>query len=223
MSKLRKGLGIKVFATFFSFLILSSCVDDTVSQKTNTFLLPTLKNTEPVADSVIGQILDKESFFGRSTTSMNTEAAVSAVYEGYEDFNFVYVPDLHNANRFYLYTFHEGELTNGVATLINNESSLVYYTTTGAVEYQFEDNFLVGMNVSNNDVSITGKSASEEEPCSLNKLGEGFLDCGDALEDQLSDAVGEIGAVIALGACSLWVVCRGSVAVVCTTLAVANC
>lgn len=208
----------QILTIIFSLLLVTSCNNEEVLTPEMESIFPKVASTQKISQSQLNQIGTIELANGRSMQSLDIESSVSAVYENYEAFEFVYVPYQTKKNFYLLYTFKNGQLSKNVMEIEERDNQLIYTTAVGTINVNFEGNKVLGVSTNLSSNHPNGRTA-----CSLNDLASSYGDCGNAINEQLTDAVGSFGALVAEVGCSLWVVCRGSVIVACSAMAAAEC
>jgi len=202
----------------FLLLLVTSCNNEEALTPEMESIFPKVASTQKISQSQLNQIGTIELANGRSMQSFDIESSISAVYENYEAFEFVYVPYQSKKNFYMLYTFKNGQLSKNVMEIEERDNQLIYKTALGTIKVNFDGNKVLGVSTNLSSDHPNGRTA-----CSLNDLAKSYGDCGKAINEQLTDAVGSFGALVAEVGCSLWIVCRGAVIVTCSALAASEC
>lgn len=151
--------------------------------------------------------------------------AVAAIYEGYENFEFIYIPKLDKSNEYDVFVTKHGKLSKIKFSIENNQNSFIIHTNAGFINVELNDNHIEDVKIEERGVTleslaVNARATSEDTDC--NPAGS-FLDCTDAVINQARDTFGDVGGLAFDIGCSLWVVCRGAFVTVCVTYAVADC
>ena len=213
----------KFIVILFAFFTLGiySCEPEQTETEQNLTYLPRVLSSDNANSSYLIKIKNLNiSLNGRINESLNFTDAITATYEGYEEMEFVYVSSNEASNIYHLYIFKKGILSENVLTIENNPDSMKISNEAGSINVDIEDNIVKDVNVNyysiNERTECDGCGEGDDDDCGL---AEGWLECHDAVQEQLVDAVGSWGAAAFDIGCSIWVVCRGAYAVACATYA----
>ncbi|MCE7864500.1 MAG: hypothetical protein DYG99_13240 [Bacteroidetes bacterium CHB5] len=208
----------KPFVLLFATLTFGifSCGPEQVDSKQSVTYLPSVLTTSSISTDHLTTIKKlNSSSRGRTYESLDFNAAIVATYDGYEGMELVYIPDLSTDDSFAVYTFRSGELIDLVLTIENTEEKMVVKSDAGTIVYNIDKNL-----ITNTDIKFYSNFEAKTSGCNL---ASDFMACGSAVQDQLVEAVGSWGALAFDIGCSLWVVCRGAVALSCAAYAGVQC
>lgn len=182
-------------------------------------IFPSVTNVSQISDKQTEAIYYFEGARQQFIKSFDIKSAISARYEGFEDFDFIFVPSKQDANTFQLYTLHKGKLVGNKIKLVNNENVLSVVSEVGYIDVNFDNNKVLGVHT---HVTQTYHNA-KKGGCTLNGIAGTYMDCGSEINRQLREAVGNVAAFTLEVGCSAWIVCRTSVVIACTAMAAGNC
>ncbi len=208
-----------------SFLYKCGLNDDNIEKQVQYY--PSVESESSLSTETASQIqtmLYGSNSNGRIKKTHDFTQAVSAIYEGYEDFEFVYIPKLDKSNEYDVFITKDGKLSTVKFTIENNQNSFTIHTNAGSVSVELDDNHLKDVKIEKSGVTLESLAANArttgESGC--NPAGS-FLDCTDAVINQARDLFGDVGGLAFDIGCSLWVVCRGAFLTACITYTVVDC
>ncbi len=205
---------IMLFA-FFSIGIYSCEQDQTIVDK-ELMELPRVLSTENTSSLYLTTIKDLNSNLkGRENETLNFSGAVTSTYNGFEGTELVFVPSSNSDKINTVYTFVNNQLVENILTIEITPNSIIYSNSAGSIT-------LTTLNNEITDVIIDYNSSTNGRIVDCG-LAEGFLECTNAIQDQLVEAIGAWGAIIFDAACAAWAPCAGSYIITCTALAAAGC
>ncbi len=207
---------------FISILIIgsnTSCDKETNNINADQTYLPSIIRTEPANNLQLQEIFKfRKTDYKQVENILDFESAISTVYEGYEEMEFVYIPSFLNDFTFEVYSFKEGKMLDYHLTIENHKNEMQVFTRIGSINFEIQNNLVVGAEVK----YYSNLNSRIEGDCSVEGVAGGFLDCADEVVNQSRSTFGDVGGLLLDAACSLWVVCRGAVLVACSTMAVAK-
>ncbi len=206
-----KSILLALFVLGFNYSCQET-IDNTENEQGN---FPAVKHTSTLSSTEITEITNLINGSSLSE-ALDFESAQTAIYEEYEHLLMAFVPYRNNGDNYHVFSFSEGVLSDFHYVLENEQGRMSMITSSATVNYLFTDHSISDIEIVYSSLVSSGRS----EECDV---AGGFLDCTNAIQDQVRERVGAWGTFAFDIACGLWVVCRGAVVVGCTALAVAEC
>jgi len=210
----------KLFVMLFAFLSVGiySCEPDQNLIEKELIELPSVLSTENASSSYLTEIKDLNSNLkGRVNETLNFSDAVTSTYQGFERTELVFVPSSNSDKISTVYTFVDNQLVENVLTIEITPNSIIYNNSAGSITLDTQNNEIIDIHIDHNS-STNGRINGDD--CSY---AEKFLECNDAVQEQLVDNVGAWGAIIFDVGCGLWAPCAGSYIIACVVSAIAEC
>ena len=202
-----------------ALLIISTSCTEEVEVQGKTKYLPGLESSFKTPDNVVNDIMQFNGFNGqRNNSLLNFSDATTSKYEGYEGLQLILVPKTGKDGEFVLYTSKKGELVNFVQDVAITDNSLTLINPAGESYYKFENNIVV-----DTEITVYDNDSNARKLLECDNYAEGYLDCLNAAQEQLADAVGWYATLAIEVGCGLWAPCAISVAVACTAMVAAGC
>ena len=205
---------ILTLSLFLSLIIISCETEQTKVEQEPTFL-PSVHSFVKISSSDIIKLKSfNSSFSGRINESLDFENAITATYEGYEEAQFIYIPDSSTEGKYNLYTVKNGIISDNVLIIENTANSMRIINEAGIINIDIEGNIIKSVDTEFN-LAFNGRMECD--------IAGGFIECTNQAQAQLIEVLGTWGTLAFDFACGIWVVCRGAFIVACSVHALEWC
>lgn len=196
--------------TLLSFTFFSCEQEEQVVEK--EYLFPEVTSLEATK---LDQYPEFDQFLsGRRITAVyDLSNATTVTYDGVDDMEFIFAPHFANSDIYTVFAVKNSQVEVLPLTFENKENELIVSGEQGTTIYSFNENELTNVNFTSQ--GTYGRS----ENC----FTDGFVNCTNAIQDEVRELVGSAGLIVFDVACGAWIWCRAAFVTACSAAGAAEC